>query len=119
MPPVLLIAVVAVSLAGRIAGRGPTTPSEPSAGVAAAGTAEPSARVAFAARPGNIVAPAPVATPSPRSDWPAAIAARRAEPVNRFTRDDVRISWSGFDSTPPWVRRLGALSGFVTDPYER
>ena len=39
--------------------------------------------------------------------------------MNRFTRDDVRISWSGFDSTPPWVRRLGALSGFVTDPYER
>jgi hypothetical protein len=43
----------------------------------------------------------------------------RLERANRFTLDDVRVSWSGYDSTPPWVRRIGALSNFRTDPYQR
>jgi hypothetical protein len=37
--------------------------------------------------------------------------------VDRFTIDDVtRATW---DTTPPWVRRLGALSSYRTDPYQR
>ncbi|MBA2721005.1 MAG: hypothetical protein H0U52_17450 [Chloroflexi bacterium] len=39
--------------------------------------------------------------------------------VNRFTIDDVVPSWSAWDTTPPWVRRLGFLSSYRTDPYMR
>jgi len=39
--------------------------------------------------------------------------------VNRFTIDDVVAQRTNWDTTPPWVRRLGALSGFRTDPYQR
>ena len=41
------------------------------------------------------------------------------ERINRFTIDDRVVGWSGLDTTPPWVRRMGSLSGYVTDPYER
>ena len=40
------------------------------------------------------------------------------EPVNRFTRDD-EVSATRLDTTPPWVRRLGALSNYRADPYQR
>jgi hypothetical protein len=43
----------------------------------------------------------------------------RSEPVNRFILDDVVVGWSSLDTTPPWVRRIGGLSSYVTDPYER
>jgi hypothetical protein len=93
------------------------------------------------------------ATPSPRSDWPAAMSGEAAptplrlpreegtdglmgrlvfglpndtptihvEPTNRWTIDDDVTGWSdaGLDTTPPWVRRIGGLSSFVTDPYMR
>ena len=39
--------------------------------------------------------------------------------VNRFTIDDVYLVRVAYDTTPPWVRRLGALSGYRTDPYQR
>ncbi len=129
LPPMVLIAVVALG----VAGRSPATPPRPSATVVAAAPIE---------------ARAPFATPSPRSDWPAAIAARnpaprqreegtdgllgrlafglpgdtpyaRPAPVNRFTLDDTRTSWSGLDSTPPWVRRLSVLGNDRADPSRR
>ena len=141
LPPLVLIAVVAVAVLGRNA--------SPQPAQAAAASPAPAALGALAA-----VASAPAATPSPRSDWPSAVAARKAakplareegtdglmgrlpfglagdtpivgvpiirpEPVNRFTIDDVRTAWSGFDTTPPWVRRLGALGSYATDPFER
>lgn len=39
--------------------------------------------------------------------------------VNRFTIDDVARAGSAWDTTPPWVRRLGFLSSYRTDPYMR
>ncbi|HUQ79384.1 MAG TPA: hypothetical protein VM427_11010 [Patescibacteria group bacterium] len=39
--------------------------------------------------------------------------------VNRFTIDDVVAARTTWDTTPPWVRRLGFLSGYRTDPYMR
>ena len=39
--------------------------------------------------------------------------------VNRFTIDDVVATWTTWDTTPPWVRRLGFMSSHQTDPYER
>ena len=39
--------------------------------------------------------------------------------ANRFTIDDIRPAWSGNDATPPWVRRVGGLSNYRTDPYQR
>ena len=71
------------------------------------------------------VASLPAVTPSPRSDWPAAIAERNrrvyppAERVNKFTIDDVQAGWSASDDAPPWSRRLGGLTNYRTDPYER
>lgn len=39
--------------------------------------------------------------------------------VNRFTIDDVLAVRTTWDTTPPWVRRLGFLSSYRTDPYMR
>ena len=41
------------------------------------------------------------------------------ERLNRFTIDDRVVGWSTLDTTPPWVRRLGRLPNFRTDPYQR
>lgn len=38
---------------------------------------------------------------------------------NRLTIDDAVVGWSTLDTTPPWVRRLGALTSYRTDPYQR
>jgi hypothetical protein len=38
------------------------------------------------------------------------------EMVNRFTIDDVVAAQWRLDTTPPWVRRNGGLTGFATDP---
>jgi hypothetical protein len=136
VPPVALIAIVAVALGGRISSSRALARPVPLASAA----------------PVAVSVASPAATPSPRSDWPAAIGPHRpapapagtrreegtdglmgrlpfglpndtplvhVEPVNRFTIDDVRVAWSGYDSTPPWVRRLGGLSGYVTDPFEK
>ena len=43
----------------------------------------------------------------------------RIEPLNRFTIDDGVTAAVRFDTTPPWVRRLGGLANFRTDPYQR
>ena len=97
----------------------------------------------------SVAAAPPTATPSPRSDWPAAIGPRvpparlpreegtdglmgrlafglpndtptvRVTRENRFTIDDHIVAWAAFDRTPPWVRRLGGLVNFRTDPYQR
>ena len=39
--------------------------------------------------------------------------------VNRFTIDDVVATWTTWDTTPPWVRRLGFMSSHRTEPSER
>ncbi len=136
MPPIVLVAVVAIAVAGRVAD--PARPAAPAAASAAA-------RAGAAATDPDVRS----STPSPRSDWPAAVAGRglalpvareegtdglmgrlpfglpndtpypRSEPVNRFVIDDVVAGWSSLDTTPPWVRRIGGLSSYVTDPYER
>jgi hypothetical protein len=43
----------------------------------------------------------------------------RAPRLHRFAIDDVVVSWSALDTTPPWVRRLGGLPNYRTDPYQR
>ena len=129
----LLIAVVAIAIAGR--GSRPAPVEQPAA---------PAVQAA-------VVTSLPAVTPSPRSDWPAAIADRNrpavaprkreegtdglmgrlpfglandtpyplAERVNKFTIDDVLTGWSAADDAPPWSRRLGGLANYRTDPYER
>jgi hypothetical protein len=39
--------------------------------------------------------------------------------VNRFTIDDVAVVPATWETTPPWVRRLGALGSDRTDPDHR
>jgi hypothetical protein len=109
----------------------------------------PAERPAVPAVQEAVAASLPAVTPSPRSDWPAALADRNrpatrereegtdglmgrlpfglandtpyppAERVNKFTIDDVRTGWSAADDAPPWSRRLGGLTNFRTDTYER
>jgi hypothetical protein len=100
--PVTLVAIVAIAVAGR--GARPVPAEQP---------AVPAIQAA--------VASLPAATPSPRSDWPAALANRNpaAERVNKFTIDDVRTGWSASDDAPPWSRRLGGLTNYRTHRYER
>lgn len=132
MPPIALVAIVAIAVAGRLSG--PTPEQAP--------VASPAVGAVVA-----VVEPSGLrGTPSPRSDWPDAISnrtvpsIRRHETgtdglmgslpfdlppdesgpmVNRFTIDDVVASWAAWDTTPPWVRRLGALSSYRADPYQR
>jgi hypothetical protein len=40
----------------------------------------------------------------------------RRDVVNRFTIDDLAVTASRLDTTPPWVRRTGGLPTYVTDP---
>ena len=99
--PAVLVAVVAVAVAGRTTDRAVDVVSAATAAVAAALAAEP-------APPRQAAA----VTPSPRSDWPAAIAERDhprtlTDRVNKFTIDDIRAASPTFDTTPPWVRRPG------------
>jgi hypothetical protein len=135
--PVLLVAVVAVAIAGRTGAPRPVPAAAPPSLAAQVAEASPQASTA--------------ATPSPRSDWPAAIGERNrpavvprereegtdglmgrlpfglaydtpyppAERVNKFTIDDVLTGWSASDDAAPWSRRLGALTNYRTDPYER
>ena len=104
--PVILVAVVAFAVAGRSVGQ-------------ESGTAPSASSVVLAARAAD--ASLPTATPLPRSDWPAALADRYppAEPVNKYTIDDLVSGWSASDMSAPWVRRLHGLSNYRTDPYER
>jgi hypothetical protein len=111
VPPLALVAVVAISVAGR--GSSPASQPAPAAvaiGAPAAGSA--------AAESGR-----PALTASPRPDWPAAArhsAAHQAsaDPIDWAAIYDERADWS-VDATAPWSRRLGGLSNFRTDPYER
>jgi hypothetical protein len=101
----MLVAVVAVAIAGK------TTNPPPDA----APVASPANLVAAAAQPSQTAD----VTPSPRSDWPAALADRGqprspAERVNKFTIDDIRAASPTFDTTPPWVRHLGRLANTPT-----
>lgn len=101
----MLVAVVAVAIAGK------TTNPPPDA----ASVAPPAILVAAAAQPSQAAA----VTPSPRSDWPAALANRGqagppADRVNKFTIDDIRAVSPTFDTTPPWVRHPGRLANTPT-----
>jgi hypothetical protein len=141
LPAVILIAVVAVAVVGRIGGPGPVADHAGPAAQAAAPASAPGATKV------------PIATTSPRSDWPAALSGRapaaatvpplprehgtdglmgrlpfglpndtptiRVERANRFTVDDVQATSSGFDTTPPWVRRPGGSVNSRKDPYQR
>jgi hypothetical protein len=49
-------------------------------------------------------------------DLPPDPVIRRA---NRFTTDDDRRWWAVWDTTPPWVRRVGVLSNSRTDMNRR
>jgi hypothetical protein len=124
LPPIVLIAVVGLTVVGRL---GPESgPLAASAPIAAA----PVAVAGFSAAP---VLPAGRAIPAGhrREEGTDGLMGRlpfglpndtpfvRVVPTNRFVIDDVHVAWSGFDSTPPWVRRLGGLSSYVTDPYMR
>ena len=96
--PAVLVAVVAVAVAGRTTDRAVDVVSAASAAALAAEAAPPRQAVEV--------------TPSPRSDWPAAIAERDhprtlTDRVNKFTIDDIRAASPTFDTTPPWVRRPG------------
>jgi hypothetical protein len=135
-----LIAIVAVALGGRLSSSravpAPVAAASPSA-VAVAG-ASPEATLSPAATPSpRSDWPAAIGPHRPppagtrREEGTDGLMGRlpfglpddtplvRVEPVNRFTIDDVLVGWSGYDSTPPWVRRPGGLGGNVTDPDER
>jgi hypothetical protein len=43
----------------------------------------------------------------------------RVERANRFTLDDAAATRSGFDTTPPWVHRLGGVTSVRTDANRR
>ena len=122
------MAVVAVAVAGRDAGR--PAPADRAADPSGAAIG------AVASRPDDAVAAAGVAValggetttlPTPaatrRSDWPAAIAAAQRPAadgyVNRFTIDDVGTPPRPLDTTPPWVRRMDLLTNARIHPYER
>jgi hypothetical protein len=140
LPAVILIAVVAVAVVGRIGGPGPVADHAGPAAQAAAPASAPGATKV------------PIATTSPRSDWPAALSGRapaatvpplprehgtdglmgrlpfglpndtptiRVERTNRFTLDDVPATRSGFDTTPPWVRRPAWLAAVRTGSFQR
>jgi hypothetical protein len=125
LPPIVLIAVVGLAVVGRL---GPESrPVAPSAPIAAAEVAVAGSSGAASVRPAVRSVPAghrreegtdglmgrlPFGLPN---DTPFV----RIVPTNRFVIDDVLVAWSGYDSTPPWVRRLGGLSSYVTDPYMR
>jgi hypothetical protein len=104
-----LTAVVAVALLGR----GPSSQAD------ARAEGPPAALPAVAAA---VVPPSPVLpAASFRSDWPAAIRPRAG--IDGPSTHDERAEWSkdaAARGTPPgWIRRLGAMSNYRTDPYER
>ena len=137
MPPIVLIGVVLMALSGRAPG--------PTAGPRSG--ASPGASVEVVAAKGA-EASHPAVTPSPRSDWPAAIGHGQVLPLLReegtdglmgrlpfgppndtpnatptgfdFSKlDDERASWSADRAASPDSRRLGGLSNYRVDPYER
>ena len=64
-----------------------------------------------------------LASPTWRSDWPAAIGRSQrlasGEYQNRFTIDDVHSGRSASAGTPQRGRRVGGITSYLTDPYER
>jgi hypothetical protein len=82
-------------------------------------------RVAEVARAEPSTTPAPVVSASPtwRSDWPAAIAgAQRVasdEHRNRFTIDDLRTAPPIFVTTAPWVHALEVIGRDRSDSFQR
>jgi hypothetical protein len=133
-PVAVLFVVVGLGIAGRfMSGPGPAASTQAQAAVAVAVAVGPS-RTPIAtldpdARP--TVIPFPPLMPFvaaqrehgtdglmgrlPFDLPPDPVAARNS----RFTIDDVVAARTAWDTTPPWVRRLGALSGYRTDPYQR
>ncbi len=119
--PGLLVAVVALALAGRGSTGGPSADRV----TAAVALAESSPATGSPTVVGQATDPAPVASAAPawRSDWPAAIsrAQRLASDayVNRFTIDDVGEAPPTFVTTPPWVHALAVIGRDRSDPFQR
>jgi hypothetical protein len=90
--PATLVAIVAIGLAGQTA----ADPGRLPVGSAAIARA-PS------------VPPAEPTSPLPKGP----------PLVNRFTIDDLVPAWSVHDGGPHRGRRLGGISNYRTDPYER
>ena len=111
--PGILVAVVALAIAGRGVGAPDGPPVDRAADVA---RAAPSVLMTDAT-------PSASASPGWRSDWPAAIAgAQRLASdayVNRFTIDDVGSATPAFVTTPPWVHALGVIGRDRSDPFQR
>ena len=117
-PVATLLVIVAIALGGRWSG-GPLRAEAVSA------AESPPVAAALAPAPSE---PVTAATPRPslalRSDWPAAINPRAAgRHVAVPALLDERAEWSkdaaGRTATGSWVRRLGAMANYRTDPYER
>ena len=133
MPALSLGAVVALGLGGRTTGPAPA-PRGSEAPVVALAPSPPVVEVA-PSPPAVRVRPAPPAGMQREEgtdglmgrlpfgldgDTPLVpVGADGRSHLNRFTIDDVRAAWSALDTTPPWVRRLGGLPNFRTDPYQR
>ncbi|MDQ3127282.1 MAG: hypothetical protein M3Q66_02325 [Chloroflexota bacterium] len=129
-PIAVLIVVVGLGVAGRIASD-PTAPPPSSAPVAVAvapartplATLDPDARptvIPFLPLMPFVADRRETGTDGLMGRLPFDLPPDPVAPrVNRFTIDDVVATWAAWDTTPPWVRRLGALSGYRTDPYQR
>jgi len=109
------VAVVALAVAGR--GGGPSTAAgEPAASAVLVAAAAPSTQPSR-----------PRVTPSPRSDWPAAIDGRNGaghpsavpDPIDWAAMADDRATWAADRAESRRSHRLGAFANYRTDPYER
>jgi hypothetical protein len=99
--PGLLVAVVALAIAGRGAGAPDGAPVDRAADVA---RTAPSVLIADAT-------PTASASPGWRSDWPAAIRGAHRLAVGSAT--------PAFVTTPPWVHALGVIGRDRSDPFQR
>jgi hypothetical protein len=129
-----LAAVVAIGVLGRVSSPSTARPSastvaqaaSPEPIVAAAPT--PSRRSDWPAAIGRR-STAPTGTPRPDREEgtdglmggipfgiPGDTPYPRRDAVNRFTIDDLVVTATRRDTTPPWVRRTGGLPTYVTDP---
>jgi hypothetical protein len=142
LPAVLLIAVVVVALGGRMStsrvGGAAVAVGSPAAVAVAAASPEATTPPAATTSPRSDWPaaisprhPAPTVAPLPREHGTDGLMGRlpfglpndtptiRVERANRFTLDDAAATRSGFDTTPPWVRRLGGGTSVRTDANRR
>ena len=133
MPVIALVAVVTLAVVGRAASSSPS--ERPEASVAAFAEATtlrtPLAELDPNARPTVVpFAPYPIPVPPPRREQGTDGLMGRLpfdlppdpprDRVDRFTIDDiVVVARPLLSTTPAWVRRLGSLSSYRVDPYQR